>query len=229
MIGLKLRRCYVLCLAGCSVLTCNAFGGEQTDIGVSRRISGSVANIQRNITNSGVQFHVDFQEVRYDGDVVRTLIERDGQRLTVWLGLRDVTLTIGRTMISGGRRGAECGPLHVSVGSQREFWMAYDFELRQDGDGAEAHYEITGTRFKLPQGDWSVGAPEWVNSWGFGVTSARVTSGLQSSISRSGAVIEQRFLEAAPAILAQLSTHDRVQVALGRGQQVALRTPYFWP
>src|SRR5262245_33625760 len=213
MKDLKLRRC-ALGFVSCLMLMITARASETTDLGISRRITGSVPNMQRYITASGTRFHVDFQDLSYQGDVLHTLIERDEHRITVWLGLRDVSLTIGRTVISGGPRGAECGPLRIQVGGRREFWIAYDFELQTKE--SEPHFESAGIRFKLPEGDWTVGVPEWVEARGVGVTRSRVTSSLQASISQSAQTIEQRFLEAAPTILEQVSTNDQVQLALGR-------------
>jgi hypothetical protein len=211
MSNLKLH-CYLLGLVTCLTFRATTLGSEPTDLGISRRISGSVPNMQRYTTASGVRFLVDFQDLTYQGDVLHTLIERDERRVTIWLGLRNFNLTIGRTAISGGPRGAECGPLRVQVGGQREFWIAYDFELQPEEP--ILRFNKARIRFKLPERDLTVGMPEWVEAWGAGVRRSNVASSLQASIAQSVQAIEQRFLEAAPSILEQMSTNSQIQLAL---------------
>jgi hypothetical protein len=195
------RKCYLLLAFGLLFsISSGPLRAETTDLGATFEISGKVANVQQVTNSSGYSFNVTFSGITYKGNVQRTLLERtDDRHVTIWLALRDTVLTIQSTDIAGGRRGASCGPLELVMGSQRELWLAFDLEQKDEGQS-----ELVSTRFGLPSDNWAVGTPSWVQTWGLGMSEGRVVSGLRSGLMENPRGIEQQLIATAPEIFTQV-------------------------
>lgn len=186
-----------------------------TDLDASFDVSGSVADIFHNTSAAGFQFQVRFHDIKYAGRVDRTLVERtDAEHVTVWLSLQNVKLTIQQTDISGSRHSANCGPLDINLATREEVWLAIDLE-RRVVDGKQ-DLAIVNRRFRLTSGNWSVGAPSWVRSSGFGMSESRVVSSLQSGLQNSPETIEEQLKDQAPYLLAQVETRVTALLVDGR-------------
>jgi hypothetical protein len=209
---------HVRCLAVLLVLftswQASPAAAETTDLKASFKIAGKVPDMQQSTSSSGYTFRIDFREIRYNGQVQRTLLEpKESGRMTIWVALRGAVLTIHSTEISGGRLGASCGPLQLVLGNRRELWVALDVE-RKIVDNVEK-LVLTGSRFGLTPDNWSVGKPEWVRTRGFGMSQSKVVNGLQGGLANNMKGVQQQLVKAAPQIYAQveneLAQNDVVQ------------------
>ncbi len=155
--------------------------------------------------HSGYLFRVGLRGLSYSGHVERVLSQQSRPgRLTVWLALRDVKLTIEQTTITGRPGRADCGPLQILLGNRRPLWVAFDFQ--QEIEQGRSRLVFLATRFRLPPDNWSIGSPLWVRSSGFAMNRDRVVNGLRNGLARNRQRIEQRLIKTAPLMLAQVSS-----------------------
>lgn len=167
-------------------------------------VSGRIADMAQTTHSSGYNFNVGLTGLKYRGRVDRTLLEKkDAGELTVWLALRDVVLTIDRTSITGRPGRATCGPLQIQLGHRRDLWVAFDFETAANDDASGLR--LKNTRFAIPNDNWAIGSPAWVQTSGFGMSRSKVTNGLRSGLLNNKQRIEQRLIEIAPTILANVA------------------------
>ena len=196
----------VVCLVLLASWHIDRAAAETTDLKTTTfKISGKVPDMQQSTSSSGYTFRIDFREIRYNGQVRRMLIEpKEAGRMTIWVALRDAVLTIDSTEISGGRLGANCGPLQLVLGNRREVWLALDVERKSEND--EDKFVLKGSRFGLTHDNWSVGKPAWVQTRGLGMTQTKVVNGLQGGLASNMKGVEQQLIKAAPQIYAQVET-----------------------
>ena len=217
MTGISLYRQFGVRFACLLLAPCLA-GGSRCDAAVNDLnsafdIAGAVNDIRQSFSSSGYQFDVRFSNIEYQGRVEQTLLERkEAQPDTVWLGLRDVRLTLGETTITGKRHSARCGPLSIQIGDSGAVWLSMNIERAQEG-GAEK-LQPAMVRFRLPPGNWSVSFPSWVQTRGFGMTESKVVSGLRTALQRNPQAIEEQFMSQAPLLLSQVES--RVQEVLSQ-------------
>ncbi len=184
---------------------------ETKDLDATFKVTGEVRDMWQYTNSNGFSFRVDFRDIRYQGEVQRTLLEhKEPGQLTVWLALRDTTLTIDRTDINGPRHSAQCGPLQLIMGNRRDLWLAFDCEYQVENN--QATLTVQNTRFGLPPDNWSIGSPSWVSTSGFGMTQGRVIDGLRSGLFSNSDTIVAELINVAPEIFAQVE--DRVEQSL---------------
>ena len=184
------------------------------DLKTTAKVKGEVAPIRWQTSASGRNFDVQLAGINYRGRIEKTLVEQKRlrrDRATVWLALRNVTLSITQTSITGRRQSATCGRIDIRLAEQRELWMAID--VRKSGGQGGQELSIESTRFKLGPGTWSVGSPAWVRVSGLGMTESRVTSSIRGGLQESADTIETKLKDEAPALLANVS--DQVAAFLG--------------
>lgn len=194
------------------VLTAGTALAETRDLKATFTISGSVQDIHQTTSTSGFTFQVRLKNIDYKGQVVKTLMERtDAGKLTVWLALRDVVLTINRTEITGRRHRAGCGPLEIELANRRELWLAFDVAEQESAKG-DRQLQLLKTRFGLTPDNWSVGSPDWVRTSGLGMTQSKVVSGLRRGLEVNPDGITERLIGEGPFLFDKVE--DRVQQAL---------------
>ena len=170
-------------------------------------ISGRTQDVTHFTQNSGHVFRVDMQGLHYYGQINRTLLERkDDGRMTIWLALRNLKLTISRTLVSGKPGGATCGPLQIVMGHQRDLWIALD--VKQESQDGQPRLVLQNTRFGLPRDNWYVGRPSSVRTRGFGVSRKKVVAGLQTGLTSNRKQVEKQVIALAPSMLAQLTSES---------------------
>lgn len=180
---------------------------ETRDFGIACNVAGRLSNLDQQVHRSGYAFHVGMRQLRYEGRVKKTLVEQTGpDRFTIWLALRDLNVTIGRTDISGAPGRATCGPMKVLLGNRRDLWIAFDVSHRVDED--ESQLVLNDTRFQLPADNWQIGAPSRVQTSGFGMTRDQVVAGLRKGLAKNRARIAQRLIDAAPQILMHVASQS---------------------
>lgn len=176
--------------------------GELRDLGTRFVVSGKIADMQRVERRSGQTLRVTMRGLSCRGRVDRTLVEQkaDG-RITFWLALSELKLTIQRTDIVGQTASARCGPMTILLGNRRSLWLALDVEQR--AEGRQSGFKLLSTRFRLPADNWSIGTPLWVRTSGFGMNRQNVVAGLRKGLANNRSRIEQRLIQFAPTMLAQ--------------------------
>ena len=184
-----------------------SFAVEVEEVAMKVPVTGAVNDMANQTYAQGIALHVNFRDIRYEGQVARLLVERKAaDRMTVWVGLRDMEVTIHSTTISGRRHRARCGPMQVVIGSQETAWMAFHV-AQQDGEELRLLRELT--QFGFSDANWSIGNPAWVNASGIGMTQSRVVSGLRSGLASQRSEFERQILEVAPTIFESIATHVR--------------------
>jgi hypothetical protein len=173
-------------------------------VGSKVSVSGRIADMMQMTTASGYQFRVGLSGLSYRGRVDRALLEqKDPGKLTIWLALRDIVITINSTSISGRPGRATCGPIKIRLGHRRDLWIAYDF--KQANEGKEPSLKLIKTRFSLPAENWSVGSPAWVKVSGFGMSRSKVVTGLRSGLIENKKQIEKRMIDVSPTMLSKVA------------------------
>ena len=183
---------------------------ETVDLSAEFPVSGSIANLQQTAERAGLEFQVTLRNLAYTGRVTRSVLQHDrADRATLWLGLRDVTLTVERTDIAGRTGSAACGPMKLVLGNRRELWIAFDVaRVVQDGQARPA---LQNVRFQLPPDNWQIGAPAWFRGNGLGMTEERVVEALREGLTKDRHRVEQAVIKAAPAMLAYTARSSQHQ------------------
>jgi poly(3-hydroxybutyrate) depolymerase len=185
----------------------------------SDALAGTVADAQQTTHSEGMSFNVRLRGISYRGRLTRAIIEaRSSDRVTVLLTMRNVTIVVNRTYISGEGRSATCGPLKIVLGHRRD--LPISFEVEPVVADRRLRLKLHSTRFRLPRDNWSVGSPEWVSASGLGMTEDRVAQGLQSGLYADPGRFEREIIAAVPRMLEQLEARlqfepiDRVVAGL---------------
>ena len=191
--------CLALCLASLS----RTASAECLEFGADGVIAGRVADMEQQTKTMGLTFRVGFNGISYDGAVDRAVIENaTSESLTVRMALRKISLTIDNIRIDGQRRGAQCGPMRLTLGTERELWI--NFKVKRTLEGGKTKLIVQKADFDLPGDNWRIGSPSWVRPWGFGMTESRIVSGLRSGLASNREAIEWQLGEESAGIFCQV-------------------------
>ncbi|MEO8497173.1 MAG: hypothetical protein ABI614_19035, partial [Planctomycetota bacterium] len=191
------------CLAVCLVTVARPASAESLQFGPDGAIAGRVADMRQQTQTMGQTFRLGFNGIRYEGAVDRAEIEHaTPETLTVKMALRNIRLTISNIQIDGTRRGAQCGPMQLTLGTERELWIS--FKVKRTLEEGKTKLIVLEANFDLPGDNWRIGSPSWVRSWGFGMTESRVVSGLRSGLASNRAAIEWQLGEESTGMFSQL-------------------------
>lgn len=196
---LVVSSCLAVCLAGAG----QSASAESLEFGSTGAVAGRVADMKQQSQTMGQTFQIGFNGISYDGAVDRAVIEdAAGESLTVKLALRNISLTINNIRIDGKRRGAQCGPMLLTLGTEREIWIT--FQVKRTLEDGKTRLIVQDADFELPSDNWRIGSPSWVKSWGFGMTESRVVSGLRSGLASNREAIEWQLGEESAAMFGQV-------------------------
>nr|AUN35810.1 hypothetical protein [uncultured bacterium] len=184
-------------------------------------LTGRIADIYDSTVTQGYSFNVQFTQITYAGTVERAVIRAYRKdRLNLQLGLRNVTLNIGRTYISGESHSATAGPINIVMGNRRPLWLSLALEPYIENRKLRVRH--VGTWFEIPNDNWYVTGPAGVSTSGFGMTRADVSNGLVSGIYGKKSRIEREITAVVPKLIARIEqTFDRPEL----GEMVHS----FWP
>ncbi len=176
---------------------------ETVDLKTQCQFSGQVPDMTHTSQKLGLAIRVGMKGVSYTGQLTRTLLEQSQPgKVTLWLGLRNVKLTVKQTDIVGGPGSASCGPMNVVLGNQKDLWLAFDIEA--DKNAATTQMVVKGVRFQLPPDNWAIGNPQWVRTQGIGFTQKAVVDGLREGIAKDRVKLQEKLMKDAPKILSQV-------------------------
>jgi poly(3-hydroxybutyrate) depolymerase len=163
-------------------------------------LAGRINDIASSTSTSGYTFGVQFSGITYSAQLDRVWAKAYAKDLlNIQLGLRNVTLVIGTTYVSGSGRSAVAGPIYVVVGNRYPIWLSFDVTpYVLDG---KLRLQLVGTHFEIPNDDWYVTPPYGVSVSGLGMTQERVSSGLVEGIYGQKSRIEQEAAQIVPSLL----------------------------
>lgn len=177
-------------------------------------LSGSLGDMYDTTSAAGRTFQVTFSGLSYHGQLERVYIKAtSADHLLVQLGLRNITLTIGNTSISGARHSAQAGPITIGIGQRGPVWLNLD--LTPTVVGRAMKLRLNGAGFQIPVDNFSVSQPAGVSVQGFGMTEERVVSSLTSGLYGSRERIENEVRSIAPRIVQQLE--EKLNLAADAG------------
>jgi len=203
------------CLAVCLASLARPASAESLEFGSAGAVTGRVADMKQQTHTMGQTFHIGFNGISYEGAVDRAVIEdATSESLTVKLALRNISLTIDNIRIDGQRRGAQCGPMRLMLGTERELWII--FKVKRTLEDGKARLIVQDADFELPSDNWRIGSPSWVRPWGFGMTESRVVSGLRSGLASNRAAIEWQLGEESADMFGQVEERLVAHLASNR-------------
>ncbi|MBA4031552.1 MAG: hypothetical protein C0478_11780 [Planctomyces sp.] len=172
-------------------------------IGSGGVIGGRIADIYDSTTASGRQFSVQFSNLSYSTRVERVVVQGVAPgRLRVQLALRNATMTIGGTYITGARHAAQASPIGIYIGYNRPEWLTVD--VRPFLANGRIRFQPLNVFFSIAPDNWAVSQPGNVSTQGFGMTESMVRENLMSGLYSRRARIESEVRNAAPTIITQL-------------------------
>ena len=166
-------------------------------------LTGSLGDMFDSTVASGRQFSIRFGGITYYGQLERVAARGYGKdRILVQLGIRNITVTIGGTSVSGARHSAQAGPIAIRIGHQYPVW--FNLELSPYVADRRIRMRLVSTGFQIPDNNWSVSQPAGVWVQGFGMTEDAVVSGLTNGLYGAKARIENAVISIAPQIVQEI-------------------------
>lgn len=166
-------------------------------------LSGSLGDMFDSTVASGRQFSIRFGGISYSGQLERIVTRGYGKdRILVQLGIRNITITIGGTSVTGERHSAQAGPIAIRIGYAYPVW--FNLELTPYVADRKIRLRLIGAGFQIPQDNWSVSQPAGVSVRGFGMTEEAVVSGLMNGLYGARGRIEGAVLSIAPQIVQEI-------------------------
>lgn len=166
-------------------------------------LTGRLNDMFDSTSVQGRSFSVRFSGISYYGQLERVQIKAYAKDLVnVQLGLRNITLTISGTSISGARQSAYAGPINIGIGHNRTVWLGID--VTPYIENKKLRLRLVGTNFSIPSDSYYVTQPAGVSTQGLGMTQDRVVSGLTSGLYGARGRIENEVRAIVPNIVQQL-------------------------
>lgn len=166
-------------------------------------LQGRLNDMFDSTVQSGRQFGIRFSGISYSGQLERIAARGlSNDRLLVQLGIRNVTLIISGTSVSGARHSAQAGPIAIRIGQRYPVW--FNLELNPVIADRQIRLRLRGAGFQIPSDNWSVSQPAGVSVSGFGMTEEAVTSGLTSGLYGAKGRIENEVIAIAPRIVQEI-------------------------
>lgn len=166
-------------------------------------LSGRLNDMFDSTSVQGRSFSVRFSGISYYGQLERVQIKAYAdERVNVQLGLRNITLTVGGTSISGARQSAYAGPINIGIGHNRTVWLSID--VTPYIENRQLRLRLVGSNFSIPSDSYYVTQPAGVSVQGLGMTQERVVSGLTSGLYGARGRIENEVRAIVPNIVRQL-------------------------
>lgn len=166
-------------------------------------LTGRLNDMFDSTSVQGRSFSVRFSGISYYGQLERVQIKAYAKDLVnVQLGLRNITLNIGGTSISGSRQSAYAGPINIGIGHNRAVWLSID--VTPYIENRQLRLRLVNSSFSIPADSYYVTQPAGVSVQGIGMTQDRVVSGLTSGLYGARYRVENEVRSIVPNIVRQL-------------------------
>ena len=166
-------------------------------------LTGRLNDMFDSTVAEGRSFNIRFSGLSYAGQLERVATKGVGKdKILVQLGLRNVTLMIAGTSISGARHSAQAGQINIVIGHRYPVWL--NLELSPYIDDRQIRLKLVKSSFQIPNDNWYVTQPAGVSVQGFGMTEEAVVSGLTSGLYGAKGRIENEVLAVVPGIVKEV-------------------------
>ena len=177
---------------------------------------------------SGRQFSIRFSGISYYGELERVVARGFAKdRILVQLGIRNVTLMIGGTSVSGERHAAQAGPIAIRIAQRYPVW--FNLELSPYVAQRQIRLRLVGAGFQIPSDNWSVSQPAGVSVQGFGMTEEAVVSGLTGGLYGAKGRIENEVIAIAPRIVQEIEKNLTLPGAGSGSAESSSTIAKLWP
>ena len=191
-------------------------------------LSGRLNDMFDSTVASGRQFSIRFSGISYSGQLERVAVRGYGKdRILVQLGIRNVTLMIGGTSVSGARHSAQTGPISISIGHRYPVW--FNLELSPYVADRKLRLRLVTAGFQIPNDNWSVSQPAGVSVQGFGMTEEAVVSGLTRGLYGAKSRIENEVVGIAPRIAKEIEASLTLPESEATTSQSGSTFAKLWP
>jgi dienelactone hydrolase len=187
-------------------------------------MSGAAPDVRKAERAFLTQLDVVISGISYQGSVERVVVATSNHGwITLSLGLRNMTMEIGSSQVSGGLVSAAAGPMQIVIAQQRPVWLV--MQLRPYVQDRKLRFELGQTSFSIPADDFYVTTPQ-VEAQGLPFVRGRVaqsfTSKLVSGAYERKGEIEAKVLASAPIVV------QHIEAKLDKGL-LQTRTLGKWP
>ncbi len=166
---------------------------------VAESISGSVPDVGRRITASGMSVMANFGHITYGAQLANVrLADNEEERFEFDVDLSDISLRIGRTSLKSAVFSADVATLPIELARTRPLVVRYVATRTESG------LSLQDTRLSLSTVDVQIGSPNVVRTSGFGATKARVGKGLREGLRNNRDAIEGILLGEAKNIFSRI-------------------------
>ncbi len=190
-------------------------------------LSGRINDMFSSTVASGRQFSIQFSGISYHGELERIVTKGHGKdRILVQLGIRNISLAIGGTFVSGVRHSAQAGPILISIGQRYPVW--FNLELGPYIADRQIRLRLISAGFQIPDDNWSVSQPAGVSVQGFGMTEDAVVSGLMNGLYGAKGRIENEIVAIAPRVVQEIEKRISIPDAESTMSEV-WQLPFYSP
>jgi hypothetical protein len=171
-------------------------------------LTGAQPNIHQTSRGLMTQFDVELSGLTYRGQLeqVRLTTQRDGWA-TLQLGLRNVTLQVAETSVTGRLTSATAGPMDIVVGNREAVWITA--QVRPYIEQHQFRLELGETSLQIPDDNWYVTTPSVVGN-GLPFLRSRVADSVGRKMVSDAYgrkhEIESQMKAAVPQLLAKIET-----------------------
>lgn len=191
-------------------------------------LNGRLNDMFDSTVASGRQFSIRFAGISYRGQLERVAARGYGKdRILVQLGVRNVTLTIGGTSVTGARHSAQAGPIAIWIGHRYPVW--FNLELTPYVADRRLRLKLVSAGFQIPNDNFSVSQPAGVSVQGFGMTEEAVVSGLTNGLYGARGRIENEVINIAPGIVQEIEKNLTLPDSAMAVSQSGSTVSKFWP
>ncbi len=169
-------------------------------------LSGAVGGSQHAAHAGLMTLQMNLSGMSYHGQLERVTIDcRNDGWMVLHLGLRNMTLEVQQSQLSGTFVSATAGPMYVTIGQKRPVWLSVP--LKPYVESGHLRFESTTPEFAIPADDFHVSTPS-VEAHGLPIIKRGVSSRFQEQLV-SGAYerkpeIERMVIASAPKIVSRL-------------------------
>lgn len=168
----------------------------------TKPVTGYVGGVHQTTKVGGfLPIDVALSGLRYQGNVERLrIIPKAPNRLIIQAGLRNITMTVANSQLSGKLLlSATAGPMNVVIGHRAPVWLTV--ELRPRVENRHVYLNLTSVDFQIPADNWYVTQPSAVHVRGLPFLNERVSDGLVDGIYTRKAEIERQVMNNVPGML----------------------------
>ena len=173
----------------------------------AKPMAGRVGGIHQTTTVGGfLPIDVSLSGLHYQGVVERIrVITKAPNRLIIQAGLRNLTMTVSNSQLSGKLLlSATAGPMHVVIGHREPVWLTVELQPRVEN--RRLQLKLAAMDFQIPANNWYVTEPSSVSVRGMPFLNGKVSDGLVDGIYSRKGEFERQVLNSVPGLVQNLES-----------------------